>query len=142
MSKYIIGIDPDLKKSGFAVSHGGNISKLWCLSMPEIYEYLSINHADIKRVYVEAGWLNKKVNWHNSKNNLTRQANAYDVGQNHASGKLIEDFLIHLRIDYVLVRPTEKKKNHDDFCILAKWDKGIPTNQEKRDAAMLILGYK
>ena len=60
MSKYIVGIDPDLTKSGVAVGHGGQVIKLWCLSLPELYEYFITNVTDIKKVYLEAGWLNKK----------------------------------------------------------------------------------
>lgn len=142
MSKIIIGIDPDLDKSGVAVAVGGVISKLWCLSLPELYDFFSESRDDIKKVYLEAGWLNKKSSWHASKNKSTAEKVAYRVGQNHAVGLKIEDALNHLRIDYELVRPTQSKRNHDEFCALTKWDKRILTNPEKRDAAMLIVGRK
>lgn len=142
MNKIIIGIDPDLLQSGVAVSSGGQIIKLWCLSFPELTEYFKDNLSEIKKVYLEAGWLNKKASWHESANKRTAEKTAYNVGLNHATGRLIEDILKHLKINYVLVRPTESKKDHDTFCILTRWDKSIATNQEKRDAGMLILGYK
>ena len=140
MTKYIIGIDPDLTKSGVAVGQGGQVIKLWCLSLPDLYEYFINNVEDIKKVYLEAGWLNKKSSWHPSANKKTAEKTAYNVGLNHATGRLIEDILIKLNINYELVRPTETKRNHREFCILSKWDKAIKTNQEVRDAGMLIAG--
>lgn len=140
MSKFIIGIDPDLDKSGVAVALKGQVIKLWCLSLPELYNYFRSEKTMIKKVYLEAGWLNKKTSWHESKNKSTAEKTAYNVGLNHATGRLIEDMLKHLDIKYDLVRPTQSKRDHKDFCVIAKWDKAIPTNQEKRDAAMLITG--
>ena len=142
MTKVIIGIDPDLNKSGVAVAVGGVISKLWCLDIVELFKYLDENKGEIKRVYLEAGWLNKKSSWHAAPNAASREKTAYKVGQNHAVGLKIEDMLKHTEIDYELIRPTEAKRNHDEFCILTKWDKRILTNPEKRDAGMLIVGIK
>ena len=142
MTKVIVGIDPDLDKSGVAVAVGGVISKLWCLSLPELYDFFSESRDDIKKVYLEAGWMNKKSSWHPSANKRTAEKTAYNVGLNHATGRLIEDTLKHLGIDYELVRPTQSKRNHDEFCATTKWDKRILTNPEKRDAAMLIVGRK
>ena len=55
MGKYIIGIDPDLTKSGVAVGHGGQVIKLWCLSLPELYEYFITNVTDIKKFILKLG---------------------------------------------------------------------------------------
>lgn len=141
-NKLIIGIDPDIDKSGVAVAVGGVVSKLWCLSLIELFEYLKDFNHDIKKVYLEAGWLNKKSFWHVAPNAASREKAAYKVGQNHQTGKHIEEFLIDLEINYELVRPTSAKRDHKEFCILTKWDKAILTNQEKRDAGMLITGIK
>lgn len=142
MGKLIIGIDPDITASGVAVSVGGQISKLWCLNLFDLVEYFKANKEGIKCVYLEAGWLIKKSSWHESKNKNTAEKVAYKVGHNHQIGMCIEHFLINLGIKYRLIKPTQKKLNHADFCIYSKWDKAIPTNQEKRDAGCLVIGIK
>lgn len=139
---FIIGIDPDIDKSGLAIAKDGKIQDLQCLSFRHLAQFLEVRSGSIKKVYLEAGWLNKKSSWHVAPNAASRERAAYKVGQNHQVGKLIEHYLIELEIPYDLVRPTESKRNHKDFCIFTKWNKEIKTNQEKRDAGMLILGIK
>lgn len=140
----IIGIDPDIDKSGVAVSKNGVIVELKNLSMLHLLQFLEYRKESdsIKMVYLEAGWLNKKSSWHYAPTQNAREKIAYKVGQNHQSGLIIEHFLKELEIPYKLVRPTETKRDHHDFCILTKWDKNIKTNQEQRDAGMLIVGIK
>lgn len=142
MTKIIIGIDPDIDKSGVALAIDGKIQDLQCLSFSHLVQLLEARMDSIKKVYLEAGWLNKKSSWHVAPNAASREKAAYKVGQNHQVGKLIEHYLIELEINYELIRPTEAKRNHDEFCILTKWDKRILTNPEKRDAGMLIVGIK
>lgn len=139
---FIIGIDPDINKSGVAISKDGKIQELECLNFIYLQSFLVGNKDKIKKVYLEAGWLNKKASWHDSPNKQTAGRVGYKVGQNHQIGMVIEQVLKHHEIPYQLVRPTQSKRDHKDFCILTKWDKNIKTNQEKRDAGMIILGYK
>lgn len=139
---FIIGIDPDIDKSGVAIAKDGAIEDLDCLDFMSLQFFLVGNKDKIKKVYLEAGWLNKKASWHVSPNKETAGRVGYKVGQNHQVGMIIEQVLKHHEIPYDLVRPTESKRNHKDFCIFTKWNKEIKTNQEKRDAAMLILGIK
>jgi hypothetical protein len=60
MSKILIGIDPDVDKSGFAMLHG-NQMKLSNLTFFELFEELGFyKEKEIKPVvYVECGFLNK-----------------------------------------------------------------------------------
>ena len=139
---FIIGIDPDIDKSGLAIAKDGMIKDLECLDFMSLQFFLVGNKDKIKKVYLEAGWLNKKASWHVSPNKETAGRTGYKVGQNHQVGMIIEQVLKHHEIPYDLVRPTESKRNHKDFCIFTKWDKEIRTNQEKRDAAILIVGIK
>lgn len=140
--KYCIGIDPDLDASGVAVAEDGKIKSLECLSLYDLHGFFQLHKADIKKVYLEAGWLNHKVNFHTNKNALSREKTAYHVGMNHCVGMMIEKELKEQGIPYVLIRPWEEKRNHEKFCKYTGWDMKIKTNQEKRDAACLVYGHK
>lgn len=89
-------------------------------------------------VYIEAGWLNAKKNYHGAKNTATAARIGANVGENHAIGKLLEEAMKFYAIPYQLIKPTT-----------SKWDSGLfkqitglteRTNQEERDALKLIWG--
>lgn len=141
MSKYCIGIDPDLTASGVAIALDGKIDSLYCMNFHTLRDFFQVNKGEIKKVYLEASWLIKKTSWHSSANKATAEKTAYHVGSNHAVGKLIEECLKALEIDYVLIKPWEAKRNHEKFCKYTGWTGG-QTNQEKRDAACLVFGHK
>jgi uncharacterized protein YjgD (DUF1641 family) len=136
----IIGIDPDLEKSGVAVIDGS--LQLFNLTFPELMELFSENKDKIKKVVIEAGWLNKKSNFHarygQSKNAGERIAK--NVGENHATGKLIAQMAEYYGFNVLLVRPTRKKLNAEDFNRLTGWVGR--SNQEQRDSCLLIFGMK
>lgn len=140
---FIMGIDPDIDKSGVAFGMGGKVVRLECMDLFELYDFFLENRSVIKKVYLEASWLIKKSNWHEDKNrnSLTRQKNAYDVGRNHSVGQQIEKALQRLNINYIAIKPYASKKNHEEFCRMTKWPVSVRTNQEKRDAGMLIQGH-
>jgi len=155
-NKYLIGIDPDIDKSGLCEynTHTKTIFTLDCVSFFSLIEFLGnykyMCPSSGYKVYLEAGWLNKKSNYHysliqNRKLTLIQKLGtceriAKNVGENHAVGKLIEQFLIKNKIQHELVRPTKKKLKHNEFCRITGWNNG-QTNQEKRDAGMLVYGY-
>ena len=139
--KYCIGIDPDLDASGVAVAEDGKIKSLECLTLHDLFFYLWSHKEVIKKVYLEAGWLNHKVNFHTNKNALSREKTAYHVGINHCVGMMIEKELKEQGIPYVLIKPFATKKNHEQFCRMTGWDVKIRTNQEKRDAGMLCYAH-
>lgn len=138
--KYCIGIDPDLRDTGVAIAEKGKIIQVQNLSFHDLRTFFETAKPDIKRVYLEAGWLNKKVNWHTSMNAQTREKNAYNVGMNHAAGKLIEEMLTALDIPFLLIQPFARKKTHEEFVRMTGWT-GKRTNQEVRDAGMLVYGH-
>jgi len=51
----IIGIDPDLEKSGWAVIEDGNFISVGTLEFPQIVEVFIQRKGQIKKVYIEAG---------------------------------------------------------------------------------------
>lgn len=136
----IIGIDPDLEKSGVAILNP--TLELRNLSFPDLVELFRLNQDEIKKVVIEAGWLNKKSNYHRhiSQSKSASERIAKNVGENHATGKLISEMASYYGLAVVLVKPTRTKLNGVDFNKFTGWHGR--TNQEQRDAAMLIFGMK
>ena len=140
-----IGIDPDVDKSGFAVwdSKRKKFAHIFSFDLFDLVGQLmkwNLNEPEVL-VYIEAGWLNKKSNFHvySGQSKRVGEGIAKNVGRNHEVGRQIEKFCIKHDIKYTLIRPVNKKvKDVDLFKRLTKWTK--PTNQDKRDAAMLVLG--
>jgi hypothetical protein len=130
-----IGIDPDLEKCGVAVWDKLDKSiETYSFNVAELIEELKMYIAPI-HVVLEAGWLIKKSNWHGKNGNVANRI-AKNVGENHASGKIIEQFLIKMGISYELVKP-KGKINADMFAKIT----GIKrSNQDVRDAVMLVYG--
>lgn len=132
-----IGIDPDVDKSGVAVWDKSNKTlELYNMTMPELIDKLKRYNSSIY-VVIEAGWLINKSNWHTAHGQYRREKIAKNVGENHASGKIIEQFCKHLGISYELMKP-KGKIDQQTFKNMTKVIKR--TNQEQRDAAMLVYG--
>jgi len=134
----LIGIDPDITKSGVAVLHDTKQLEMTTLSFVDVMAFIRTNKPIIECVYVEAGWLNKKANWHGASNMSVAAKIGKNVGENHATGKLLVQSIEAEGVKVVTVQPTKAKLNAEQFEKLTKY-KGR-TNQEVRDAAMLIWG--
>ncbi|MGL3036255.1 hypothetical protein [Acinetobacter baumannii] len=137
-AQIIIGIDPDLEKSGVAIL--GNDLQLKNLTFPETVELFRNEQDSIKKVVIEAGWENKKANFRVDGGH-SRQVNeqiARRVGMNHATGILLAEIAQALGLAVLLVKPTKSKLNADEFNKITGWQGR--TNQEQRDAGMLIWG--
>ncbi len=136
----IIGIDPDTKESGVAIWDRREKS-LW-LGMKQffgLFVFLNFYKSTIIKVVIEAGWLNKKSNWHNERQGVGVAARiGKNTGANHETGRKIVEMCVYLDLKYELVKPTKSKLNHADFVKLTKY-KG-QTNQETRDAGCLVFG--
>ncbi|MDB5240104.1 MAG: hypothetical protein JWP57_729 [Spirosoma sp.] len=154
-ARYLFGIDPDLIKNGVAI-WDTTIRKL--VDNRTLTFYRTIAHVksypkDDVLVYVEAGWLNEKANYHavNLPERMRRASQsaqmryvsairervAKDVGQNHAAGKLLVEVLNEEGYAVVLIQPVNKKWTPADY----KQFTGCETkNQEKIDAARLVVG--
>lgn len=134
---WIIGIDPDLQKSGVAeLKVGAKLSTIIVrnLFLWSLLDALGKEKERIKCVYIEAGWLNKA--------GLTfgGLCRARDAGMNHAIGKQIELYCRENGVPYRLVRPSTGKWTHDQFVRYTGCTEYRKTNQEQRDAARLITG--
>lgn len=139
MRKILIGIDPDVTASGFAKKEGKEIT-LKNLDFFQLFDELSFyKEREVKpTVYIECGFLNKG-NWHktNGSNSINAQI-GQRTGANHETAKKIVEMCVYLGIDYVEVKPTRSKVDAKFFQQIT----GIKTrtNQEQRDAYMLIHG--
>ena len=151
--KYYIGIDPDVDKSGVAYYESESKKlELSNLTFFQLFDYLRFAKGaklDFEKlvIYIEAGWLNKS-NWHKSYKNkdgrLVKHSEAQNekisrnTGANHETGKKIVEMCEYLELDYVIVKPTSSKVNSEYFNKLTNTIGR--TNQEQRDAAMLVYG--
>ena len=146
-NKILIGIDPDLEKSGFAIKQESKIELLNLTFLQltnKLNELVNVHNKENIEVYLEKGELNKS-NFHvKTIPKSVRDIKVYcakigaNTGKNFAVASLIEEFLIDLQITYFIVKPTSKKRTHLEINNLIK----LPskTNQEQRDALMLIIG--
>ena len=144
VKKVFIGIDADTHKSGVAVKCG-KIFNLYNLTFFELFEKLngiSINSKESgipTEVHVECGFLNggnrhKVFGGSHALNSKIGER----IGANHETAKKICEMCDYLGLEYKQIRPTKSKTNSDFFKQITGYDKR--TNQEQRDALMLIWG--
>lgn len=148
--KIIVGIDPDIKKSGvaFLTPHGVTILSLQFM---ELVDYISKFSESDLIIAVEAGYLNKS-NWHLRGGNVKKNAEiGRRTGENHAVAKILVETLRGLGYRVEELRPLAKvwKKGkisrvelsellEDERIVASK----VVTNQEERDAVLLALACK
>lgn len=138
MTSIIIGIDPDLKKSGVAIL--GDSLKLKTMTFAETVDLFRSQQEVIKKVVIEAGWLNKKANFRSTHSKRVDEQISKRVGENHATGKLLVEMAKSFNLNVVEARPTRTKKNAEEFKRITGYVGR--TNPEIRDAGMLIWGMK
>lgn len=142
-----IGIDPDTDKNG--VAYYNNITKkisLHNLRYFELFDFLMENKKNCSEVngkicvIIEAGWLNKKSNFHDKKkqSKAVGEMIAKRVGANHQAGEKIVEMCEYLNINYKEIKPTTAKWDAD-FCNKIVGKK-IRSNQDNRDALKLVIG--
>lgn len=142
---YYIGIDPDVEKCGFALWHSRDgfvfvgALKFWKLikELADCFDYGRLYDTTFE-VYVEAGWLHRKSNWHGGHSSkFAGERIAKNVGANHQVGKLLVEYFNDRGMAVHKVKPSGKVKA-DYFKKLTGFKKRI--NQDARDAAMLVYG--
>lgn len=146
----IIGIDPDVSKSGVAqLDVAGRGVELFSLPFPELIEYLRRMKAYEVRtgrkvvVVVEASW-KISTNWHTKRGDNTRISVSKGIDQGRCAevGRKIVECAVFYGLQTVEKLPLKKIWNGKDGKIthaeLAQF-MHIPgrSNQEERDAALL-----
>jgi len=145
MSRILIGIDPDITKSGVALINGDK-KELYNLNFFELFDFfnqvlLQKGASEEILIVIEAGWLNGG-NWH-TKNKGSAALNAKignNTGRNHETGRKIVEMCEYLEIPFKLLKPTTSKLKAKIFKSITKIEGR--TNQETRDAMMLIFNMK
>lgn len=138
MDKLLIGIDPDVQKSGFALwsPEHQTFLGLHDYSLFELFVKLQELHASHNLfVYLEAGHLVKRF-WQKKGHGVAKS-----VGANNEIGRQIQVFMEANHIPYVLLKPNGYSKyDHRTFCNITGWPVKEKTNSEKRAAAMMVFG--
>ncbi len=159
INKLIIGIDPDVSKSGYCeiMLNGTDIQlQHGAYSFPEIvieifkriaeHKKLSQYHCDIE-IYVEAGWLNRPHNFHTpsyAKKSISDTV-ANGVGRNEETGRKIIEMAKYYGLNVFEAPPLKKiwgadhrqKISHEELKNLTGGLVKGQTNQDTRDAILL-----
>lgn len=138
--KTLIGIDPDVDKSGVAFLKGNQL-ELDNLNFFQLLDYFKIRKEAFPdlEIYIECGFLNKS-NWHKSagKSAAFNAKIGEHTGANFETAKKIVEMCEYLEIKYHKIQPRRSKIDNDYFKKLTGYTGR--TNQEQRDAFMLIYG--
>lgn len=146
----IIGIDPDVDKSGVAIfNRQEKRLELKSLDFPNLCKYLTDFKSYGKSfiVLIEAGWINRS-NWHLSPRMTVQKAaqigNA--TGRNHETGRKLAEMCAFWGVPYKLIKPlrkvwrgTEGKISATEFRLVTGYAER--TNQEERDAGLIAWFY-
>lgn len=145
----IIGIDPDVSKSGVGVvSWERKGVEVFSRSFPELLEYLKMaaTHTSVV-VVVEASW-KISTNWHTGRGDSIRTAarKGKDAGRCHEVGRKIVECAQYYGLEVVERLPLKKIWKGKDGKITDEEIKAFMpiqgrTNQEERDAALLAWDY-
>lgn len=145
----IIGIDPDIEKSGVCYLYTPTRQvEVSSMDFPRLVEFLSSFEADCNVVVVvEAGWKNPISNYHKGTYGRVGQKVALSVGRNQQVGHCIVEMCKFWGIPVVEKTPLRKMWSGQDRKItheeLSEFMRGLPsrTNQEMRDAALIAWDY-
>lgn len=145
MKQIIIGIDPDVDKSGVAVVEDGKIQSihnmpLWTLFDFILQYFVDLNQINVQLlVVIEAGWIDKSGKEAKNKSyHGGGKGSSYDVGRNSEIGRQIAKFCHEQKTPYVLRQPKGYSSlNAAYFKSITKYEG--KTNSETRVAAMFAL---
>lgn len=149
MNDRIIGIDPDIDKSGVCyLNRWTREVEVASMDLPELIDYLADNSQDIGLVVVvEAGWKNAISNYHRGTYGRVAQKVALNVGRNQQVGLDIVKMCKHFGLEVVEKTPLRKIwKGKDRKITHNELSQFVPnlkkkTNQEERDAVLLAWDY-
>ncbi len=143
MTSMVIGIDPDLEKSGVATVINGKLTTLDAMPFFELTEFI-LEHKHSAHFIVEDVECDKATYHRPGTSQAGMRKIAQNVGQVKAIGRLLGVYLNGCGAQFTLVRPLKgsikkAKKDAKLFNRITGW-KGT-SNEDKRDAALLALSY-
>ena len=145
----IIGIDPDVNKSGVGVVSSKGEVEVFSFTFPELIEHLKLSAQlkDCTVVVVEASW-KISTHWHTGRGDSIRTAarKGKDAGRCHEVGRKIVECARYYGLEVVERLPLKKIWKGKDGKITDEEIKAFMpiqgrTNQEERDAALLAWDY-
>ena len=139
-TRTFIGIDPDVHKSGVAIVRDGKLESYSAQTFFDVVKTIEDNNSSPYhevQVVIEAGWLNKRSNWHGAPNAKAACRIAKNVGMNHQIGKLFEEYCKRTKARYELVVPKQHKYTPEFVSSVVG---ATVRNQDVCDAIMLVFG--
>lgn len=143
--RLVVGIDPDLVKSGVALVREGEILSLQALSFPQLLKFAAdVDLAVPKPLFVVEDVEIDKTTYRRAKTNArTHAAIAQKVGQVKGVARVLVECLNDMGADVLQVKPLQgpakrqAKGDADYFNRITGWEGR--SNQDTRDAALLAL---
>ncbi len=139
----VIGIDPDLEKSGVAVVVKGQIESLHKLELDDLCDFVVERFTAGVVVVLEDVEANKPVFNRGNQSKRVRERIAQNVGNVKATARHIDRMLTKRGVTVTKVAPLrgavkrQAKKNSVYFNKLTGWSGR--SNEDTRDAALLAL---
>jgi len=140
----VIGIDPDLSKSGVALVVSGKLLELSALPFPELLELARTEQSGT--VFVVEDVEHDKTTYHRARTNARQHARiAQNVGQVKGVARVLVECLEHMGCTVVQMKPltgavkSRAKADAAFFNQITGWQKR--SNADMRDAAMLALQH-
>lgn len=146
---YILAIDPDVERSGFALLDCKERSMVYCaaLTFAEAIRYFDflVAGADYRPLRVVIEDSDISTNWHYSTRDRAGviAAKGRSVGMCHATTRHLREYAEYCGLKVEMQRPLKKCWKGRDGKItqmeIVRFIAGLPTrcNQEQRDAALL-----
>lgn len=144
-ARVVIGIDPDVDASGVCIVSSDCDVSIQRLAFFDLCELLAQSASEPGTIaIIEAGWLNKRSNWHGAASQAAGARIAKNVGANHQIGKLLCDLCDRVKLERVLVRPHAGKLTAAQFR--AQFGDIVPRerlrmSQDERDASAIAIWY-
>ena len=149
MKKILIAIDPDVKKNGVAylqkrTPFNEQMFNVEALTFFELFDMLKEKKKEFDiEVYIEAGWNNKKSNFHSkpTQSKAVGEKISKSVGRNHETGLKIVEMCEYLNLPYILITPrASKMRSSRAFFQMTGVKVSGEFKQEMIDAGLLIWG--
>ena len=137
----VIGIDPDVDKSGVAIAIDGKLTELAALPFYDLLEFIEQHRHTAHFVVEDVEW-DRAVYTRPGTNAPMMKKISQDVGKVKMVGRLIGVFLAGCDAQFILVKPLKgpvklAKKDAKRFNKMTGWTG--KSNEDKRDAALLAL---
>ena len=154
-TRYILGIDPDLEKSGIALldRQRGEFLKVSAVSFVEMSLILRGDVPDKDDITIVLEDSDLSTNWHvNPRDNVhVAAAKGRSIGMCHATARHIKELAEYYQLPVVQMKPLRKcwkgpdrKITHEELIkeleiYKVSHNLGKRSNPEKRDAALIAL---